>query len=353
MILRSTEAGVVAAPMAGGPSTPELVAAVGAAGGLGFLAGGYLTTAALAAQIEEVRGRTDRPFGVNLFVPDVANRYAAGPGPTGAERATAVAAYRGQVAGDASGVGVEPGVPVAGDTDEWEAKLRLVTDAGVPVVSFTFGLPDRLVLGALRRRGVECVVTVTDGHEAAAAISAGAAGLCVQGADAGGHRGTLDPTARPDGRDLVELVAEVVQRVRDHGGGVDVVAAGGIATPERAELVRAAGADAVQVGTALLLTPEAGTGDAYRFALLDPARSATTVTRAYSGRLARCLTTDFVRRHDEHVPAAYPEVHHVTAPIRRAAAAAGRADLVALWAGTGWREARSVPAGDVVAALAR
>jgi nitronate monooxygenase len=132
-----------------------------------------------------------------------------------------------------------------------------------------------------------------------------------------------------------------------------IVAAGGISTRHRADAVRAAGADAVQVGTALLLTPEAGTNLAYRRALVDAAYDSTRVTRAFSGRLGRCLETDFVRRHDAEAPAAYPELHHVTVPLRRASARADKPDLVALWAGTRWRAARAVPAATVVAGLAR
>ncbi len=354
MTLRSLDSGVVGAPMAGGPSTPELVATVGEAGGMGFLAGGYLTTEQLAAQVAGVWDLTPRPFGVNLFVPDAANAYAGRrAGLAGAERAAAVAAYQEAVAADAADLGVAPGQPRPGDTDDWERKLDLVVRERVAVVSFTFGLPSAGVLGELRRHGVESVVTVTDVDEASAALAAGVDGLCVQGAEAGGHRGTLDPTVAPDETDLVTLVGRVRALVADRHEQVVVLAAGGIATRERAEAVRSAGADAVQVGTALLLTPEAGTGLAYRRALADSAHATTRVTRAFSGRLGRCLDTDFVRRHDHHAPAAYPEVHHVTVPLRRASALADLPDLVALWAGTGWRSAQSVPAATVVSALAR
>jgi nitronate monooxygenase len=353
MLMRSIGAGVVAAPMAGGPSTPELVAAVGEAGGLGFLAGGYLTTAALGDRVRALRRLSGRPFGVNLFVPTTASRYAVGPGLDGAARAQAVAAYREAVGADARRVGVQPGEPRPGDTDDWEDKLDLVVRERVPVVSFTFGLPSTPVLAALRRQGVECVVTVSSAPEAAAALEAGVDGLCVQGPDGGGHRGTLDPTAPPDETDLVELVGQVAALVAALDREVSVVAAGGIASRARADLVRAAGADAAQVGTALLLTPEAGTGQAHRRALADPSAPDTTVTRAFSGRLARCLATDFVARMHDRAPAAYPEVHHVTAPIRQASARADDPDLVALWAGTGFRAATAVPAGEVVAQLAR
>src|SRR3954454_20184572 len=109
MLLRTLETGVVAAPMAGGPTTPELVAAVGEAGGLGFLAAGYLTAGQLAAAIAEVWDASSTPFGVNLFVPAQANAYAVGPGElAGAERAAAVASYRDALTDDAQSVGAEP-----------------------------------------------------------------------------------------------------------------------------------------------------------------------------------------------------------------------------------------------------
>ncbi|MGO4359805.1 nitronate monooxygenase [Terrabacter sp. RAF57] len=347
MLLRTLETGVVGAPMAGGPTSPELVAAVGEAGGLGFLAAGYLTAPQLASAIAEVWDASSRPFGVNLFVPAQANAYAVGPGElTGAERADAVAAYRETLGDDARSVGVEPGEPRPGDDDDWERKLDLVVRERVPLVSFTFGLPSTAVLGELRRAGIETVATVTDVDEAAAALGAGVDGLCLQGPEGGGHRGTLDPAKEPSASDLLDLVAAVRLQT-----DVPIVAAGGISTPERAAQVRAAGADAVQVGTALLLTPEAGTGLAYRRALADPSYERTAVTRAYSGRLARGLETEFLRRHDGHAPAAYPEVHHLTVPLRRASARAERSDLLALWAGSGWRSARPVPAATVVALL--
>lgn len=348
MLLRELETGVVGAPMAGGPTTPELVAAVGDAGGLGFLAGGYLTAGQLAAAIAEVWDATSRPFGVNLFVPEAANTYAAGPGAlTGRDRAVAVAAYRDALAVDAQALGVEPGEPRPGDDDDWERKVDLVVREHVPVVSFTFGLPGPAVLGELRRSGTATVATVTDLDEALAALDAGVDGLCVQGPDGGGHRGTLDAAKQPSDVDLVDLVAAVRAET-----DVPLIAAGGVGTAERAAEVRAAGADAVQIGTALLLTPEAGTGLAYRRALGDPAFTSTAVTRAYSGRLARGLETEFLRRHDGHAPAAYPEVHHLTVPLRRASARAERPDLLALWAGTGWQSARPVPAATVVAQFA-
>ncbi|MDQ2825398.1 MAG: nitronate monooxygenase [Actinomycetota bacterium] len=350
MVIAELAVPVVAAPMAGGPSTAELVAAVGEAGGLGFLAGGYLSPETLARQIADVWDASTRPFGVNLFVPDASNTYLNGRprGLSGQDRVQAVAAYRDALAGEAARRGVELPQPGVGEPDDWERQLDLVVRERVPVVSFTFGLPGAAVFSELSRAGIETMVTVTDYDEATAAIAAGADALCLQGPDAGGHRGTLDPVKRPSGRHLADLVAEVRPLTQ-----LPLIAAGGIATPGAAAALVDAGADAVQLGTAFLLTPEAGTSLAHRRAFADPALTTTTVTRAFSGRWARALTTDFVLQHGPAAPAAYPEVHHMTVPLRRAAAAADEPALLALWAGTGWRDATAVPAATVVAHFAR
>jgi nitronate monooxygenase len=348
MVIRALDVPVVGAPMAGGPSTPELAAAVSDAGGLGFLAAGYLTAAQLSEQVADVWSRTSRPFGVNLFVPQSANTYAAGPGGLGGpERARAVAAYRASLTDEARRFGIELPEPQPDDTDDWDRKLDVVVREGIPVVSFTFGLPSPGVIAQLQRAGTETVATVSDVAEAEAALEAGVDSLCVQGHDAGGHRGTLDPVKEPADLDVVDLVARI-RPLTDR----PIVAAGGLGTPDRAAQAKAAGADAVQVGTALLLTPEAGTSLAYRRALTDARFAETVVTRAFSGRWARALDTGFIRAHGPDAPAAYPEVHHVTSALRRAAARADDPELLALWAGTGWRAAQAVPAAVVVAELA-
>lgn len=353
MVVADLPVPVVAAPMAGGPSTPDLVAAVGDAGGLGFLAGGYLSTEALARQVADVWDASNRPFGVNLFVPQRANTYPSRSTPAApAERSRRLTAYRDRLLSDADEVGVE--LPDPDDLsaprlldDGWDRKLDLVLRERVAVVSFTFGLPGAAVFSELARAGIESVVTVTDPTEAQAAEAAGADVLCVHGPGAGGHRGTLDPDAVPDERDLPDLVAAVRAVV-----GVPIIAGGGLASPSDAAEVLRRGADAVQLGTAFLLTPEAGTALAHRRALKSDDFASTVVTRAFSGRLARALENDFVRRHHDHAPAAYPEVHHLTVPLRRAGARDDRPDGLALWAGTGWASAEAVPAATVVARFA-
>lgn len=326
---------IAAAPMAGGPTTVALSAAVASAGGFPFLAGGYRTPEALAAEIEALRPAAPA-FGVNLFVP---SRDAVDP--------RAFAAYAAELApeADALGVALDP-TPVV-DDDRWEEKLALLLARPVPVVSLTFGLPDRAAVVALRSVGTRVLASVTAPHEARIARDVGVDGLVVQGPDAGGHSAVHDPARYPEPVATAELVRRVRREV-----DLPVVAAGGVDGAAAARALLDAGAQAVAVGTLLLRTDEAGTSPTYRRALTDPAFTETVLTRAFTGRPARALRNGFVERHRGSAPAAYPAVHHLTRGLRQAAAAAGDADRLHLWAGTGYRNASDGPAADVVRALA-
>ncbi|MCC3274885.1 nitronate monooxygenase [Arthrobacter sp. zg-Y20] len=339
--LASLPRAVVGAPMAGGPSTPALAAAVSNAGGLGFLAAGYKDAGAVAAEIARVRQLTPRPFGVNLFVPDQANT--GGTGTSG--RVAAALAYREQLAREYPQYPPDllP-LPDPEDDDGWDAKLELVHRLQVPVVSFTFGLPGQDVMAALTEAGSAVAVTVTTVEEAALAVSAGARMLCLQGPEAGGHRGTFNAAGEPPAQPLAELVRAVRAAA---GPGVELIAAGGIGAAADAQALRGAGADAVQIGTALLLSPEAGTSPVHRAALQDPQFRATALTRAFSGRTARGLANRFMAEHPD-APAAYPLVNQVTKTLRAKAAAAGDPHGMSLWAGTDWRSAVPQPAAETV-----
>lgn len=187
--------------MAGGPSTPELAAAVSDAGGLGFLAAGYKGAAQVSEQIRRVHELTDEPVGVNVFVPPQALDE-------GALRAqqTAVDAYIDLLRGEADRIGVELPPVRWDDTDDWEAKIEALVSDPVDVVSFTFGAPGTDVVEALHAVGSCVAVTVTDVAEARCALDVGADTLIVQGCEAGGHRGTHEVTATPNGLDHVELL---------------------------------------------------------------------------------------------------------------------------------------------------
>ncbi|MFW3172089.1 nitronate monooxygenase [Geodermatophilus sp. CPCC 206100] len=324
---------IVAAPMAGGPSTPALVAAVGAAGGLGFLAAGYRTPTQLRADVAAVRDRGPAPFGVNVFAP-VAERP---------EEVARLAGYAERIAGRGARFGVAPGTPAHGD-DAFGAKAELLAELRPDVASFTFGLPPEDLVRDLHAARVPVWVTVTSPEDAVAAAATGADALVVQGWEAGGHRGGLTDE-EPAQLGLLPLLA-LVRRVTP----LPLVAAGGIADGAGVAAVLAAGAALAQLGTAFLRTPEAGTPPVHAAALAEG--RPTTVTRAFTGRRARALVNDAVRALDADAPAAYPEVHFLTAPVRAAARTAGDPEDAHLWAGQAAALAEPVPAGELVGRLA-
>jgi nitronate monooxygenase len=323
---------IVQAPLGGGPSTAALAAAVSEAGGLGFLAAGYRSTDAVREEIGELRRLTTRPFGINLFA----------PGPALAD-AGAVAGYASTLAGEAERYGVELGAP-RHDDDGWDEKLALVADERMPVVSVTFGCPSTSEVDALHSADCALWVTVTTPAEAIAAQEAGADALVVQGVEAGGHRGSFDERA-PGEVGLLALL-QLVRAVSD----LPLVATGGIATGRGVAAVLAAGAAAAQLGTAFMLTPEAATSPAHRAALSE--RGPTALTCAFTGRSARGIENRFMHEHEPDAPHGYPEVHHLTAPIRVAARERGDADGFHVWAGQAHTLAAEVPAGELVVRLA-
>jgi nitronate monooxygenase len=343
---------IVQAPMAGGVSVPQLAAAVSEAGGLGFLAAGYKTADGMYQEIKQLRGLTGRPFGVNVFMPQP-EHPGAGAGSTAAAGSAppsgAVEMYAHQLAGEAAWYETELGDPDSGRDDGYDAKLAVLLDNPVPVVSFHFGVPSREVLDRFRRAGTLTLVTATTAEEARAVERAGADAVIAQGVEAGGHQGTHRDLPENDGSGigLLSLVAQVREAVR-----IPVVAAGGIMRGGQIAAVLAAGADAAQLGTAFLATDESGAPDPHKRALTDPLFTRTRLTRAFTGRPARSLVNRFLREHGPYAPAAYPDVHHLTAPLRKAAGQAGDAQGMALWAGQGHRMVRELPAGRLVEVLA-
>lgn len=327
---------LVAAPMAGGPSTPALVLAAAEAGGTGFLAGGYKTPDQLEAQIDEVRRGASR-FGVNLFAPN--------PVPIAPD---AFIRYADALRGLAATYNISlDGVKPVEDDDGWEAKVDMLASDPVPAVSFTFGLPPARVVSRLQKAGSLVFQTVTNPAEARQAAALGVDGLVVQSHTAGGHSGTLTPGIAAEQIPLADLIKRVRSEVQ-----IPVWAAGGVATPAGIRDALGHGAEAVVVGTVLLRSPESGASDAYKSGLADVGRTETVVTTAFSGRPARALRNRFTDLFHSLAPSGYPAIHHLTSPIRKAAADAGDSDSINLWAGTGYREAKDEPAADILRRLA-
>jgi nitronate monooxygenase len=317
--------------MAGGPSTVDLVVAGARAGAMGFLAGGYKTATAMGAEMAAVRAAGVKSFGVNLFVPGLPSLQ---PGE--------LAAYLAEVEPDAAALGVALGTALW-DDDGYPAKVETLLAAPPAVVSFTFGIPAVDVVQALQAAGSLVVLTATTPEEAALVLRAGPDALALQGAEAGGHRGSLVNADRADeDRPIRALLAAVRRRTL-----TPLLVAGGVAGPDDVADLLARGADLVVAGTAFLRCPESGAPDALKEALGAERHTRTAVTRAFSGRRARALVNAMVEDHPG-APAAYPEINNATRPLRAASAQAGDAGHMSLYAGSGFHAARARPAAEVV-----
>ncbi|WP_244168016.1 nitronate monooxygenase [Mycobacterium paraffinicum] len=324
----------VSAPMAGGPSTPALAAAVSNSGGLGFLAGGMVSATALEQAFTAARRRTSGALGINIFVPQQA---CCDPG--------GVAAYARRLSPEVGRYATHLGVPRHDDFG-WQAKLDLLCELRPEAVSFTFGLPGPDVCRRLRQAGIFVLGTVTSVDEASLAVACGVDAVVAQGPNAGGHRATFDARAIPSSLPLEHLLREVSAAVDCH-----VVAAGGLARATDVARILELGATAAQFGTALLLADEAGTNPVHRAALRDPQFTETVLTRAFTGRYARSLKNRFIKDHDHHAVFGFPEVAHLTLPIQAAAVTIADPHGTSLWAGAAFHEAKSGSAKDILADL--
>ena len=276
---------IVQAPMAGGPNTVELAAAVSEAGGLGSLAGAMLSPDALRDEIRVLRRLTQRPFAVNVFAP----LPPSDPDPA------AVEAVRRALDAHRARVGLPPHEPAARPSWTVEDQLAVVAEERVPVLSFTFGIPPLDGLDDIVLLG-----TATTAAEAVELERAGVHAIVAQGAEAGGHRGTFLGSFEDGLVGLVALVPQIVDAVE-----VPVVAAGGIVDGRGIAAALALGATGVQLGTAFLFSPESGASPAWRRALRE---HPTVVSAAYTGRPARGGRTPFVEDLEAGPPPAPYEI---------------------------------------------
>jgi nitronate monooxygenase len=328
---------LIQAPMAGGATTPELVAAVSNAGALGSFAAATLSPQAMREGVARVRQLTDRPFNVNLFVLD-------DPAPSDEEVARAQA----RLDPLRAELGLPPGSRPARFCEDNRAQLETLIELAPPVVSFTFGLLDAATVARLRAAGSRVIGTATTVAEARAWEAVGADLICAQGFEAGGHRGTFlgDPQQANIG--LLALLPQVAAAVN-----VPVIAAGGLMDGRGIAASLLLGAQAAQLGTAFLCCPESGIPAIWKEAILAAGDDSTRLTRAFSGRYARGIANDFMRRfaaEEQQVPA-YPVQNALTGDIRQAATRQGRAEYLSLWAGQGAGMARTLPAAELVRVL--
>jgi nitronate monooxygenase len=312
---------VVLAPMGGGPSTPELVSAVSNAGGLGSLAAAYSNAERIQQDIAAIRKLTTKPFAVNLFSPQAQLPLIGGINAV----SDFLRPYHERLGLKAPELPQKP-------MEDFDEQLDAVAKAAPPIVSFTFGLLPTKATERLKAQGTYLMGTATTVDEARQLEWKGVDAVIAQGSEAGAHRGTFAVPAEETLIGTVALVPQVVDAVR-----VPVIASGGIMDGRGLVAALALGASAVQMGTAFLACKEAGTSAAYREALKRERDSRTTLTRAFSGRMARGLSNEFIEKWNEsgleHLP--YPWQNAFTQLMRRAAAGAGQAGLLSLWAGQG------------------
>jgi nitronate monooxygenase len=330
---------IIQAPMAGGTTTVDLVAAVSGAGALGSLGAAYLTPEQIRDTVRQIRERTDRPFNINLFVGGDDGHGARDP----SALLKMLAIYHVEL-------GLPAPEPPRPAPDPFDGQLQAVLEAAPAVFSFTFGVPSAEALAALKARGIKVVGTATTVEEAKHLEAAGVDAVVAQGAEAGGHRGTF---AGPCERSLVGTLALVPQVV--DAVSVPVIAAGGIMDGRGIVAARALGASGVQMGTAFLTCLESGAPEAYKAKVRTARDDQTEVTRAFSGRPARGVVNEWIvaLRGRKEAVMPFPLQNSATRPLRNEAAKRGDTRLLALWAGQAAALARDLPAAELVRRLVR
>jgi len=329
---------VIQAPMGGGPSTPELVAAVSNAGGLGSLGAAYLSPDQITDAIRRIKSLTNKPFNVNLFAGGYeAKTHADDPRPMLAVLAEIHEA-----------LALPPPTLPELLHDPFPAQFEAVLDSDPPIFSFTFGIPSADAMARLKVRGIATIGTATTVEEAHMLAEAGVDAILAQGAEAGAHRGTFAgpfEAAMIPTFSLVRSIGNVVS--------LPVIASGGIMDGRDLSEALRQGASAAALGTAFLTCPESGASEAYKRAILAAGKDTTVITRAFSGRPARGLANAFIATMTgkENMILPYPLQNLLTRAMRTAAASRGDSGLLSLWAGQGVARCRTMPAGELVMQL--
>ncbi|MBC8122262.1 MAG: nitronate monooxygenase [Gemmatimonadaceae bacterium] len=326
---------IIQAPMAGA-STPELVAAVSNAGGLGSYGGAATPPAKLRQIIRQIRELTDRPFAVNLFAPAV-EAYQQVP-----EQQTQMSELLAQWHNELNAGPVPEPIPILGPFVE---QFNVLLEEKIPVFSFHFGPAPIQAIRDMHSLGSCVLATATNVREAQTLVEAGVDIIIAQGFEAGGHRGTF---AVPYEHGLIGTTA-LVPQVAD-AISVPVVAAGGIMDARGIVAAFALGASGVQMGTAFLACPENNIPEVYRQAVLNCKDEDTVITGVFSGRPARAIRNRFIREMENHKDKVlpFPAQMSIGRVLRQTSAQQSSPDFVSMWSGQGAALAEARPAGELI-----
>ncbi|KTD42132.1 NAD(P)H-dependent flavin oxidoreductase [Legionella parisiensis] len=328
---------IIQAPMAGGPTTPELVAAVSNAGGLGSLGAGYMTPAEIRQALKMIRKLTDKPFAVNLFIPE--EHYA-----TAAQIQHSCA----DIKASCHELNIEIQPVAKPYAQSFEEQMKVILEEKIPVFSYAFGLLDSVGISELKKNHTILIGTATTLAEAHALEESGIDAIVAQGSEAGGHRGTFIGKAEDGLIGLFSLIPQFVDQIK-----IPIIAAGGIMDGRGIVAATVLGAAGIQMGTAFLSCFESGIPDAYKHALLTQQQDNTVLTRVFSGKLARGIRNQFIERMEARKVNVldYPIQNALTSVMRKKAKEQSNIDFMSMWAGQSAQLCRNTSANELVRAL--
>lgn len=327
---------IIQAPMAGGATTPELVASVSNAGGLGSLAAGYMSPNEIRQQIIKIRELTNKPFAVNLFIPEAHNAS-----PDQIKKAC------NEINQSCVELNLKIEPVIEPYTQSFEEQIKILLEEKIPVFSFTFGMLDALWISSFKKAHTVLVGTATTLAEAQALERSGIDIIVAQGSEAGGHRGTFLGKAEDALIGLFSLIPQLADTIK-----IPVVAAGGIMDGRGIIAAMTLGASAVQMGTAFLSCAEAGIPQRYKHALLTKQPDNTVLTRAFSGKLARGIRNKFIdSMNNKNNILDYPIQNALTNIMRKKAKELNNIDFMSMWAGQAAGLCRNTTSSELINTL--
>jgi nitronate monooxygenase len=336
--LLNIEYPIIQAPMAGGVTSPDLIAAVSNSGGLGMMGAGYMAPGQIREQIRQIRQLTDKPFGINLFVP---TNYT-----IDREKINLVKHSMKHIMEKLKYQSEDIEIPSFEENiDNFKEQINIIIDEKVPICTFTFGIPSADVINQLKNHSIIVIGTATTVEEAILNEKAEMDAVVLQGSEAGGHRGTFKKSIQESLIGLISLIPQASDHVH-----IPLIAAGGIMDGRGVMAAKCLGAKGFQFGTAFLTCVESGANQVYKDAILHSTEDQTVLTTAFSGKIARGIKNTFITEMEkvkEDIPV-YPIQNELTKGIRKAAGTLKNQEYMSLWSGQSPRLAKSSTAKELI-----